>query len=126
MSEPHGMVFDVEAVKMTDSGEQNKPEIEEIGNVALHTRQPEVIQVEEMQPQALSTLKPQGVVFDVEAVKILKPSEQMEFQIEDDGMEPEASEQHGLFIKQGGLLFTMPIKDEDWKHAKEIYLMDNE
>ena len=65
------MVFDVEAVKMTDSGEQNKHEIEEIGNVALHTRQPEVIQVEEMQPQALSTLKPQGVVFDDEALRSL-------------------------------------------------------
>ena len=126
VSEAHGMVFDVEAVKMTDSGEQNKHEIEEIGNVALHTRQPEVIQVEEMQPQALSTLKPQGVVFDDEAVKILKPSGQMEFQNEDNDMEPEASEQHGLFIKQGGLVFTKPTKDEDWKHAKEIYLMDNE
>ena len=68
---------------------------------APQTRQPEVIQVEEMQPQALSTLKPQGVVFDVETVKILKPSGQMEFQIEDDDMEPEASEQHGLFITQG-------------------------
>ena len=111
------MVFDVEAVKMTDSGEQNKPEIEEIGNVASHTRQPEVI----------STMKPKGGVFDDEAVyKILKPSGQMEFQIEDNDVKPEASEQHGLFIKQGGLLFTMPIKDEDWKHAKEIYLMDNE
>nr|POE67718.1 disease resistance protein rps2 [Quercus suber] len=126
LSEPHGMVFDVEAVKMTDSGEQNRPEIEEIGNVASHTRQPEVIQVEEMQPQALSTLKPQGVVFDDEAVKILKPSGQMEFQIEDNDVEPEASEQHGLFITQGGLVFTKPTKDEDWKHAKEIYLMDNE
>ena len=98
------MVFDVEAVKMTDSGEQNKPEIEEIGNVASHTRQPEVI----------STMKPKGGVFDDEAVyKILKPSGQMEFQIEDNDVKPEASEQHGLFIKQGGLLFTMPIKDED-------------
>ena len=121
------MVFGVEEVKMNDSGEQNKSEIEEIGNVASHTRQPEVIQVEEMQPQALNTLKPQGVVFDDEAVyKILKPSGQMEFQNEDNDMEPEASEQHGLFIKQGGLVFTKPTKDEDWKHAKEIYLMDNE
>ena len=55
VSEPHGMVFGVEEVKMNDSGEQNISEIEEIGNVASHTRQPEVIQVEEMQPQALST-----------------------------------------------------------------------
>ena len=127
MSEPHGMVFDVEAVKMTDSGEQNKPEIEEIGNVASHTRQPEVIHVEEMQPQALSTMTPKGVVFDDEAVyKILKPSGQMEFQIEDNDVEPEASEQHGLLITQGGLVFTKPTKNEDWKHAKEIYLMDDD
>ncbi|XP_030933417.1 uncharacterized protein LOC115959225 [Quercus lobata] len=126
VSEPRGMVFDVETVKRTDSAERNKSEIEEIGNVASHTRQPEVIQVEEMQPQVLSTLKPQGVVFDDEAVKILKPSGQMEFQIEDNDVEPEASEQHGLFITQGGLVFTKPTKDEDWKHAKEIYLMDND
>ena len=76
----------------------------------------EGIQVEEMQLQASSTLKPQGVVFDGEAIKILKSSE----------MEPEASEQHGLFLMQGGLGLTKPPKDEDWKNAKEIYLMDNE
>ena len=34
MSEPHGMVFDFEAVKMAESVEQNKSEIEEIGNAA--------------------------------------------------------------------------------------------
>nr|XP_023916930.1 disease resistance protein At4g27190-like [Quercus suber] len=69
-----------------------------------------------MQLQASSTLKPQGVVFDGEAIKILKSSE----------MEPEASEQHGLFLMLGGLGLTKPPKDEDWKNAREIYLMDNE
>uniref|UniRef100_A0A7N2L3H6 Uncharacterized protein n=1 Tax=Quercus lobata TaxID=97700 RepID=A0A7N2L3H6_QUELO len=102
---------------MTNSSGQKKFEIEEIGNKASsQLRQPEGIQVEEMQLQASSTLKPQGVVFDVEAVKILKSSE----------MEPEASEQHGLFLMQGDLGLTKPPKDEDWKNAKEIYLMDNE
>jgi hypothetical protein len=58
------VVFDVEAVKMTsNSSEQTKFEIEEIGNEASQTRQPEGIQVVEMQTQAISTLKPQRVVF---------------------------------------------------------------
>ncbi|KAF3946964.1 hypothetical protein CMV_026834 [Castanea mollissima] len=88
VSEPHGMVIDVKEVKMTNSSGQKKFEIEEIGNEASsQLRQPEGIQVEEMQLQASSTLKPQGV---------------------------------------GGLGLTMPPKDEDWKNAKEIYLMDNE
>ena len=86
-SEPHGMVFNVEPVKMTISSEQKKIEIGEIGNLASQERQPECIQVEEMQPQALST---QGVVFDDGAVKILKSNGQMESQIEDVEMEPEA------------------------------------
>ncbi|KAK7829081.1 protein light-dependent short hypocotyls 6 [Quercus suber] len=116
-SEPHGMVIDVKEVKMTNSSGQKKFEIEEIGNKASsQLRQPEGIQVEKMQLQASSTLKPQEVVFDGEAIKILKSSE----------MEPEASEQHGLFLMQGGLGLTKPPKDEDWKNAKEIYLMDNE
>ena len=89
-SEPHGMVFNVEPVKMTISSEQKKIEIGEIGNLASQERQPERIQVEEMQPQALST---QGVVFDDGAVKILKSNGQMGPQIEDVKMEPEASEQ---------------------------------
>ena len=76
-----------------------------------------------MQPQALST---QGVVFDDGAVKILKSNGQMESQIKDIEMEPEASEQCGLFLMQGGLGLTKPPKDDDWKNAKEIYLMDNE
>ncbi|XP_030955396.1 protein SUPPRESSOR OF npr1-1, CONSTITUTIVE 1-like [Quercus lobata] len=105
-SEPHGMVIDVKEVKMTNSSGQKKFEIEEIGNKASsQLRQPEGIQVEEMQLQASS-----------EAIMILKPSE----------MEPEASEQHGLFLMQGGLVLTKLPKDEDWKNAKEIYLMDNE
>jgi disease resistance protein RPS2 len=58
------VVFDVEAVKMTsNSSEQTKFEIEEIGNEASQTRQPGGIQVVEMQTQAISTLKPQRVVF---------------------------------------------------------------
>ncbi|KAF3966463.1 hypothetical protein CMV_009440 [Castanea mollissima] len=122
-SEPHGMVINVEPVKMTISSEQKKIEIGEIGNLASQERQPERIQVEEMQPQALST---QGVVFDDGAVKILKSNGQMESQIEDVEMEPEASEQCGLFLMQGGLGLTKPPKDDDWKNAKEIYLMDNE
>ena len=85
VSELRGMVIDVKEVKMTNSSGQKKSEIEEIGNKASsQLRQPEGIQVEEMQLQASSTLKPQGVVFDGEAIKILKSSE----------MEPEASEQH--------------------------------
>ena len=122
-SEPHGMVFNVEPVKMTISSEQKKIEIGEIGNLASQERQPERIQVEEMQPQALST---QGVVFDDGAVKILKSNAQMESQIEDIEKEPEASEQCGLFLMQGGLGLTKPPKDDYWKNAKEIYLMDNE
>ncbi|XP_065635488.1 disease resistance protein RPS2 [Quercus suber] len=117
VSEPHGMVIDVKEVKTTNSSGQKKFEIEEIGKEASsQLRQPEGIQVEEMQLQASSTLKPQGVVFDGEAIKILKSSE----------MEPEASEQHGLFLMLGGLGLTKPPKDEDWKNAREIYLMDNE
>uniref|UniRef100_A0A2N9FGH1 RRM domain-containing protein n=1 Tax=Fagus sylvatica TaxID=28930 RepID=A0A2N9FGH1_FAGSY len=43
--EPQAVVFDVEAVKMTsNSSEQTKFEIEEIGNEASQTRQPEGIQ----------------------------------------------------------------------------------
>ena len=117
------MVFDVEPVKMTDSSDQKKFEIEEIGNLASQARQLQGLQIEEMQPQALST---QEEVFDVGAVIILKSSGHMESQIEDVEMEPEASEQCGLFLMQGGLGLTKPPKDEDWKNAKEIYLMDNE
>ena len=54
MSEPQGLVFDVVAVEM-------------ISNEASLRRQPGVIQVEEMQLQAINTLRPQGVVFGVEA-----------------------------------------------------------
>ena len=119
-----GMVMDVEAVKMTDSSEQKKFEIQVNGNEASQRRQPEGSQVEEMQPQALSTLKPQGMVFDVEAVKIRKSSGQVEFQIEDGEIEPEASEQS--FLMQSGLGLTKPLKDEDWTNSKEICLIDNE
>ena len=52
------MEIDIEEVKMTDSSEQKKFENEEIGNEALQTRQPDVIQVEDMQLQASSTLQP--------------------------------------------------------------------
>ena len=119
-----GMVMDVEAVKMTDSSEQKKFEIQVNGNEASQRRQPEGSQVEEMQPQALSTLKPQGMVFDVEAVKIPKSSGQVEFQIEDGEIEPEAGEQS--FLMQSGLGLTKPLKDEDWTNSKEICLMDSE
>ena len=125
-SEHHGMEIDIEEVKMTDSSEQKKFEIEEIGNEASQTRQPDVIQVEDMQLQASSTLKPQRVLFDVNAVNILKSSGLIQSQIEDVEMKSEASEQRGFFLMQGGLGLTMPPKDEDWKNAKEIYLMDNE
>ena len=54
MSEPQGLVFDVVAVEM-------------ISNEASLRRQPGVIQVEEMQLQAINKLRPQGVVFGVEA-----------------------------------------------------------
>ena len=54
MSEPQGLVYDVVAVEM-------------ISNEASLRRQPGVIQVEEMQLQAINTLRPQGVVFGVEA-----------------------------------------------------------
>ena len=125
-SEHHGMEIDIEEVKMTDSSEQKKFEIEEIGNEASQTRQPDVIQVEDMQLQASSTLKPQRVLFDVNAVNILKSSGLIQSQIEDVEMKSEASEQRGFFLMQGGLGLTTPPKDEDWKNAKEIYLMDNE
>ncbi|KAL0013059.1 hypothetical protein SO802_000128 [Lithocarpus litseifolius] len=126
VSEHHGMEIDIGEVKMTDSSEQKKFEIEEMGNDASQTRQPDVIQVEDMQLQASSTLKPQRVLFDVNAVNILKSSGLIQSQIEDVEMKSEASEQRGFFLMQGGLGLTMPPKDEDWKNAKEIYLMDNE
>jgi hypothetical protein len=48
----------LEAFKMTsNSSEQTKFEIEDIGTEASQTREPEGLQVEEMQTQA-STLKP--------------------------------------------------------------------
>ena len=59
------MEIDIEEVKMTNSSEQKKFEIEEIGNEASQTRQPDVIQVEDMQLHASCTLKPQRVLFDV-------------------------------------------------------------
>ncbi|XP_050272970.1 disease resistance protein At4g27190-like [Quercus robur] len=120
---PQGVMFDVEAVNMVKFSGQMDSKIEEIGNEASLTRQLGCIQVEEMQPQAIST---QGVEFDVGAVKILKSSGQMESQIEGVEMEPEAREQHGLFLRQGGLGLTMSPKDEDWNNSKEIYFMDNE
>ncbi|XP_065637589.1 uncharacterized protein LOC111992481 isoform X2 [Quercus suber] len=125
-SEHHGMEIDIGEFKMTDSSEQKKFEVEEIGNEASQTRQPDVMQVEDMQVQALSTLKPQRVLFDVNAVNILKSSGLMQSQIEDVEMKYEASEQRGFFLMQCGLGLTMPPKDEDWKNAREIYLMDNE
>ena len=64
------------------------------------------------------------MVFDVEAVKIPKSSGQVEFQIEDGEIEPEAGEQS--FLMQSGLGLTKPLKDEDWTNSKEICLMDNE
>ena len=144
---PQTVGLDVEAVDMTiDSSEETKFEIEEIGYEASQT-QPEGIEmmfdVEEMPPQATSslepqstsTLKPQGVVFDVEAYRITKSSRQMNFQIEDIKMEPEAIEQHGSeadqheearLLMKGGLGLTEPPNDKDWENAKEIYLMNNE
>uniref|UniRef100_A0A2N9FJ60 ALOG domain-containing protein n=1 Tax=Fagus sylvatica TaxID=28930 RepID=A0A2N9FJ60_FAGSY len=105
--------------KMTpsNSSEQMKSRIEDIGTEVSQTRQHEHIQVVVMQTEGISTLKPQGEAFT---------SGQMESQIEDVDMEPEASEQHGLFLMQGSLGLTKPPKDEDWENAKEIYLMDND
>uniref|UniRef100_A0A2N9FJT1 Uncharacterized protein n=1 Tax=Fagus sylvatica TaxID=28930 RepID=A0A2N9FJT1_FAGSY len=53
---------------------------------------------------------------------------QIEFQIEDNDMEPEADrpEEAQLFLMHGGLGLTEPPKNEDWENAKEIYLVDNE
>ncbi|KAL4655009.1 hypothetical protein ACB092_01G421000 [Castanea dentata] len=124
---PQGMVFDTEAVEMTsNSSKQTKSEIEDIEDEASQ-RWPEGIQVEEMQQEAISTFKPQGV-FDVEAVKMPESSGQMKFQIADKEMEPEADRpQEALqFLMQVGLRLTEPPKDEDWENANEIYLMDNE
>ncbi|XP_075671027.1 uncharacterized protein LOC142640686 isoform X3 [Castanea sativa] len=62
-----------EAVKiLSDLSEQSEVENEEIGREASQRRQPEVIQVEEMQPQAMNALRPQGVVHGVEAVAEIK------------------------------------------------------
>ena len=53
------MASPLEAFKMTsNSSEQTKFEIEDIRTEASQTRQPEGLQVEEMQTQAISTLKP--------------------------------------------------------------------
>jgi hypothetical protein len=101
----------------SNSSEQMKSGIEDIGTEVSQTRQHERIQVVVMQTEGISTLKPQGEAFT---------SGQMESQIEDVDMEPEASEQHGLFLMQGSLGLTKPPKDEDWENAKEIHLMDND
>jgi disease resistance protein RPS2 len=101
----------------SNSSEQMKSGIEDIGTEVSQTRQHERIQVVVMQTEGISTLKPQGEAFT---------SGQMESQIEDVDMEPEASEQHGLFLMQGTLGLTKPPKDEDWENAKEIHLMDND
>ena len=49
----------------SNSSEQMEFDSEEIGNEASQTRQTDVIQVEDMQLKASSTLKPQRVLFDV-------------------------------------------------------------
>lgn len=68
MLEPQELVFDVVTVGMISNliGQSNL-ENEEIGNEASQRRQPEVIQVEEMQLQAINTLRPRGVVSSVKA-----------------------------------------------------------
>ena len=107
------MVIDVEEVNITDPSEQIFFEIDGI-------------KAKDVELQEYSILEPQGVVFGVEPLKILKSSGQMQSQIEDVAMESESSEQRGFFLMQGGLGLTKPPKDEDWKNAKEIYLMDND
>ena len=107
------MVIDVEEVNITDPSEQIFFEIDGI-------------KAKDVELQEYSILEPQGVVFGVEPLKILKSSGQMQSQIEDVAMESESSEQRGFFLMQGGLGLTKPPKDEDWKNAKEIYLMDSE
>ena len=149
--EPQGVVFGDEAVEMTyNSSEKMKYGNEEIGIETLKGW-PEFIQDEEME-QAISTPKPQavdmtfnsseqtkfkieeigneapGMVFDVDALKMPKSSGQIEFQIKDNGMEPEADEPQTaqLFLMQGGLGLIEPPKDKDWENAKVMNLMDNE
>ena len=124
---PQGMVFDSEAVEMiSNSSKQIKFEIEVIEDEASQ-RWPEGLQVEEMQQEAISTLKPQGL-FDVEAVKMPESCGQVKFQIADKEMEPEADrpQEAQQVLMQVGLRLTEPPKDEDWENANEIYLMDNE
>ena len=116
-----------QAVDMTfNSSEQTKFKIEEIGNEASQ-KQPEFVQDEEME-QAIGTMKLLGIVFDFDALKMPKSSEQIEFQIKDNGMEPEADEPQTarLFLMQGGLGLIEPPKDKDWENAKVMNLMDNE
>jgi disease resistance protein RPS2 len=125
MSSNLSEVCDNEAVDVSYSlSEQTELEI---GNEASQ-RQPEFMQVEEMRTQAIRTLKPQRAVFDVEALKMPISSGQMEFQIEDNEMEPEADrpEEAQILLMKGGLGLTEPPKDKDWENAKEMYLMDNE
>uniref|UniRef100_A0A7N2R0G0 Disease resistance protein n=1 Tax=Quercus lobata TaxID=97700 RepID=A0A7N2R0G0_QUELO len=124
---PLGMVFDTEAFETaSNSSKQTISEIEFI-EVEASQRWPEGLQVEEMEQEAVSTLKTQGV-FDVEAVKMAESSGQMKFQIADKEMEPEADrpQEAQQFLMQVGLRLTEPPKDEDWENANEIYLMDNE
>ncbi|XP_050272971.1 uncharacterized protein LOC126716067 [Quercus robur] len=124
---PQRMVFDTEAVEMiSNSSKQTKSEIEFIEDEASQ-RWPEGLQVEEMQQEAISTLKPQGV-FDVEADKMPESGGQMKFPIADKEMGPEADrpQEAQQFLMQAGLRLTEPPKDEDWENANEIYLMDNE
>ncbi|XP_065637594.1 uncharacterized protein LOC111990259 isoform X3 [Quercus suber] len=124
---PLGMVFDTEAFETaSNSSRQTISEIEFI-EVEASQRGPEVLQVEEIQQEAISTLKPQGV-FDVEAVKMPESSGQMKFQIADKEKEPEADrpQEAQQFLMQVSLRLTEPPKDGDWENANEIYLMDNE
>ena len=69
MFEPQGLVFDVVAVEM-------------ISNEASLRRQPGVIQVEEMQLQAINTLRPQGVFFGVEAGAKIEKRRMAKFSME--------------------------------------------
>ena len=78
--------------------------------------------------QAVGTMKPLGMVFDVDALKMPKSSGQIEFQIQDNGMEPESDQPQTarLFLMQRRLGLIEPPKDKDWENAKVMNLMDNE
>ncbi|KAB8340720.1 hypothetical protein FH972_022283 [Carpinus fangiana] len=98
-SESQGMVFEVEALEMkSSSGEK----IEEIGVEFEASRQDKKFEIEEI------GIEPETSYIDRKTFSIVQ------------------CEAHQSCLMWGGLGLTETPKEEYWKNAKKIYLMDNE